>query len=204
VSTIDEPASEPIPEEAELVVQGACPSPVSFLPLHLSTSNLTLLSSFVPFASIADDSEREPESSIIDEATIVVTSNEDVEIPSETAPPSTDQADFDASAAEGLYDDDEEELEDKAATIEDVPAVEEVVDQEDVETIAQVEKEAADATTSLDAVETVPVPPQFVVEDGDSAATTSKDVAPASEDHSAAASSEFSCDCSPRFSSRAY
>ena len=128
-----------------------------------------------------------------------MTANEDVEIPSEAAPPSTDQGDFDASAAGGLYDDDnEEEEEDQTANIEDVPALEEVVDQEDVETIAEVEKEAADATTSSEAVETVPVPPQFVVQDGDSAATTSKDVASASEDLSAPSSSESSSRLSSR------
>lgn len=178
-------ASERIAEEPELAVPGGF-----FASLFPPRTLLTL--PFPLFSFPADETEREPQPRIIEEATIVVTANEDVEIPAEAAPLSTDQGDFDASAAGGLYDDDEDEEEDQTAQIEDVPTIEEVVDQEDVETIAEVEKEAADATTSSEAVETVPVPPQFVVEEGDAAASTTKDVDVASEVPPVLVSSESS------------
>ena len=118
-----------------------------------------------------------PAPGAIEEPTLVVTGNEDVEIPAGAVPSVNDRGDLDADATRGLYDDDEDE---QTETVEQTTeaAVDEAGAEETEELAAEIEAEAAAATTSSDAVESVPIPPQFLVHDEDAEQATHLDNAP--------------------------
>ena len=111
----------------------------------------------------------------LEEATLVVTGNDDIEIPADAVPSTDDRGDFDADATRDLYGDDADEDDQAAPAVETAEATPEaapgngdvgdVAEAEAGDMAAEIEQEAAEAKTRTNAVESVPVPPQFVVHD---------------------------------------